>query len=261
MRAPLWQVDAFTQKPFAGNPAAVCLLDAYPDNATLQAIATENNLSETAYLVPQGNDFQIRWFTPGVEVELCGHATLASGHVVLTVLEPDRSDVTFHSPSGPLGVKRTESGYVMDFPARPSEPVDPPENLVAALGQQPTEVRRTRDDDYLCVYPDQPSVENLAPDFRALGEIGARGISVTARGNDCDFVSRFFAPASGIDEDPVTGSAHCALTPYWSARLDKARLTARQLSARGGEVGCEIRGDRVLLSGSAVSYLRGEIGF
>lgn len=256
MQITLYQVDAFTKRVFGGNPAAVCPLEAWLDDATMQAIAAENNLAETAFFVRNGNDYDLRWFTPTVEVPLCGHATLASGYVVLQFLETQRERVTFHSKSGPLHVVRDGNRLQLDFPALHSKPCPPPTGLAEALGAQPTAVLRAAN--YLVVLDSATTVRNLKPDIHQLGKLDANTI-VTARGDDCDFVSRFFAPLSGIPEDPVTGSAHCALTPYWADRLGKTSLFARQVSARGGELWCELHGDRVRMSGHAVLYMQGHI--
>ena len=261
MKLPMWQVDAFASKIFAGNPAAVVPLAGWLPDATLLGIAAENNLAETAYLVPQGEDYAIRWFTPTVEMPLCGHATLASGWVVLNRLEPGRDAVTFHSRSGPLTVRRDGARLAMDLPAIPHGPAAPNTAavgaLVAALGAKPVELYEGFQ--WLAVYDSTERVRTLAPDLGALGKLPVHGVIVTARGEGCDFVSRFFAPAAGVPEDPVTGSAHCRLVPYWAGKLGKQKLHARQLSARGGEIWCELRGDRVQLSGGVAPYLEGTI--
>ncbi|WP_029005831.1 PhzF family phenazine biosynthesis protein [Azorhizobium doebereinerae] len=272
MKAPLFQVDAFTTRRFAGNPAAVMLLDAYPADDVLRAVAAENNLSETAFLVRDGADYRLRWFTPAVEVPLCGHATLASAAVVMERLEPGRTSVTFHGASGPLPVARTPAGYVLDFPARPSEPVaeaDVVARIAAALGVVPQEVRANAFT-YLAVLESAAQVRALAPDLAAVKRLDRPGLIVTAPGQEAqgsgaagneaggfDMVSRYFAPAKGIDEDPVTGAAHTTLAPYWAARLGKARLAAFQASARGGEMTCTLKDDRVLLEGACVFFLDG----
>jgi len=252
-RLPLWQVDAFTGTLFAGNPAAVCLLDAWLPDATLQAIAAENNLSETAFAVPRDGDFALRWFTPAQEVDLCGHATLAAAHVLLG----ERAAVTFHTRSGALGVERRGGLLAMDFPALPAAAVRAPDALEHGLGRRPREVLRAVD--YLVVYDTAAEIEALVPDQERLARLDGRGVIVTAPGTDADFVSRFFAPKAGIPEDPVTGSAHSTLAPYWAARLGKTRLRARQISRRGGELECVLRGDRVEIAGRAVTYLEGTI--
>lgn len=260
MRAPIYQVDAFTTTRFAGNPAAVMLLDAFLPDATLQAIAAENNLAETAYLVPANGDYQLRWFTPGMEVPLCGHATLASAAVVMERLEPERAQVVFHSASGPLTVKKNGAGYVMDFPSRPSQRVGAPAGLGEALGVTPLEVAEN-EFNILALLPDEATLRGIAPDMAALIRIGKPGYIVTARGSHSgiDFVSRYFAPMKGIPEDPVTGSAHCMLAPFWAERLGKTDFTAYQASPRGGRVLCRLRGDRTELEGECVFYLEGEV--
>lgn len=259
MRLRLYQVDAFTGRVFRGNPAAVCPLERWLADSEMQAIAAENNLSETAFFVPEAGDYALRWFTPTTEVELCGHATLASAYVVFRHLEPARTVVTFRSRSGPLAVAREGEGLAMDFPALPPAPVEPPAPLVEGLGRAPEAVLAGMD--YLAVFGSADAVASLTPDPAALSRLDRRGVIATAPGRDCDFVSRFFAPKAGIVEDPVTGSAHCLLVPYWSKRLGKSRLVAHQISARGGEIDCENRGARVKLVGRAVQYLEGTIAF
>jgi PhzF family phenazine biosynthesis protein len=259
MRTPIFQVDAFTTHRFAGNPAAVLPMDRFPDDATLQAIAAENNLAETAFLVREGDDYRLRWFTPMVEVPLCGHATLASAAVVMERLEPGRRKVVFHSASGPLTVNRTESGYVMDFPARPSEQVSAPAGLAEALGVVPVEVYANTFN-YMALLDSAQAVRGLAPDMAAIARMDRPGVIVTAPGDGSyDFVSRYFAPAKGVPEDPVTGGAHCMLAPYWARRLGKTAFRAWQASQRGGEIICRLAGDRVELEGSCVFYLEGEV--
>jgi predicted PhzF superfamily epimerase YddE/YHI9 len=259
MRIPCYQVDAFTRTRFAGNPAAVCPLTRWLPDATLQAIAAENNLAETAFFVPEGEDFHLRWFTPEVEVDLCGHATLATAFVLMTELEPRRSAVRFRSQSGPLAVARDGEAFTLDFPSRPPVPSDSPPGLVAALGGAPREVLLSRD--WLVVYDTAAEVRGLRPDFAALARVeGAFAVIVSGPGDErgVDFVSRFFAPVQGIPEDPVTGSAHCTLAPYWAGRLGREQLHARQISRRGGEIRCTLRGDRVDLTGHAVLVRTGE---
>jgi len=259
---PLYQVDAFADRPFVGNPAAVCPLEAPIPEALMQDIAAENNLSETAFFHPQGDAFSLRWFTPTVEVELCGHATLASAFVLMTELDPARREVTFRTRSGLMAVFRRDDEFVLDFPAYPAAPVDADTaaRVAAALGAAPREVVRARS--LFAVFEDAKTVRGLAPDMRALAALGT-GMGVTAPGADearpVDFVSRYFAPGFGIDEDPVTGSAHCTLVPYWARQLGRTRLHALQLSPRGGELWCELSGTRVVLSGSVVPYLEGTI--
>jgi PhzF family phenazine biosynthesis protein len=259
MRVPIFQIDAFTTRRFAGNPAAVMPMDHFPEDAVLQAVAAENNLAETAFLVRQGGDYLLRWFTPTTEVPLCGHATLASAAVVMERLEPKRSKVLFHSASGPLTVCRTDAGYVMNFPARPSKPVSTPHGLADALGVAPIEVVADAFN-YLALLESAQLVRKLAPDIAAIARIARSGVIVTASGDGrYDFVSRYFAPAKGIPEDPVTGGAHCALAPYWAKRLNKTAFRAYQASRRGGEIICRLAGDRVELEGACVFYLEGEV--
>ncbi len=256
MQIPFYQVDAFTDKVFGGNPAAVCLLDAWPADRVLQDVAAENNLSETAFLVGKGGNYDLRWFTPTLEIDLCGHATLASAFIIFNYIEQAIAKVRFQTASGELQVARQGGLLSMDFPTRKAEtPVEMPE-LADALGSAPTALFRSRD--LLAVFDNEARVREMAPDFAALARIkDAFAVIVTAPGEKVDFVSRFFAPNAGIDEDPVTGSAHCTLIPYWAARLDKKQLHALQVSARGGELFCEERGDRVAIAGKAVLYARG----
>jgi predicted PhzF superfamily epimerase YddE/YHI9 len=262
VKAPFWHVDAFTGSLFGGNPAGVCLLEAWPAAATMQKIAAENNLSETAFVVLRGAQAaELRWFTPAVEIDLCGHATLAAAHVLFSYRAWPGSTVTFMSQSGPLVVERRDGLLVLDFPSRPALPCEPPAVLLRGLGGTgPVEVRGARD--YLCVYHSEDEVRALAPDMALLARIDRMGVIVTAAARnpkEADFVSRFFAPGVGIPEDPVTGSSHCTLIPYWAARLRRKRLRARQVSARGGELDCEDAGNRVKIGGRAVTYLAGEI--
>lgn len=256
---PLYQVDAFTTGPFTGNPAAVCVIDGWLPGDLMQKIAMENNLAETAFIVRQGNEWLIRWFTPVTEVDLCGHATLASSFIVLNLIEPERDEVTFRSMHmGDLIVRKYEDLLELDFPADTLHHCDLPRLLGEGLGTEPAECFIGRSD-YLLLYRDQAEIISLNPDFRKLSKAGGRGIIVTAPGADVDFVSRFFAPQAGIDEDPVTGSAHTTLTPFWSARLGKTSMKARQLSARGGYLECTVAGDRTLIAGRARLYFKGEI--
>ena len=257
MQIKLYQIDAFTDRPFAGNPAAVCPLDDWPDDATLQAIAAENNLSETAFIVPNDEGYHLRWFTPAVEVPLCGHATLASGHVVLNHLRPGTDAVAFETLSGPLHVRRDGDRLKMDFPALPPEPVEPPPGLVESIGGAPVEILKANY--YMLVYANEEEIEVLTPDFNSLGRLEGVNVMATAPGREVDFVSRFFAPAAGINEDPVTGSAHCMGAPYWVMKLDKSVLTARQISERGGDLVCELIDDRVHLTGACAFYMEGTI--
>jgi PhzF family phenazine biosynthesis protein len=257
MRIPLFQVDAFTSQVFRGNPAAVCLLESWPDDATLQSIAAENNLSDTAYLLGGDGVYDIRWMTPVQEVDLCGHATLASAFVLFAGAEKGRDEVVFRSKSGELKVRREGDLLTLDFPARPPQPVTASEDLLEGLGRPPREVWAARD--YLAVFETEDEVRTLAPDYERLARVDRFAVIATARGTRVDFVSRFFAPRQGIPEDPVTGSAHCTLVPFWSKRLGKKKLHALQVSPRGGELFCEDRGDRVAISGRAVRYLEGTI--
>ncbi len=262
MEIPIYQIDAFTGRLFAGNPAAVCPLTAWLPDATMQAIAAENNLSETAFFVAAEDGaaedgYELRWFTPTVEVPLCGHATLAAGFVIMTQLRPGAERVRFRTRSGALEVVRRGDLFELDLPASPPRPVETPESLVAALGKVPREVLAAKS--YLAVFADEAEVAALAPDMGAVAALDRDGVIVTAPGREADFVSRYFAPAAGIPEDPVTGSAHCVLTPYWAKRLGRSALRARQISARGGELFCEDRGDRVAVTGRAVCYLEGRI--
>jgi PhzF family phenazine biosynthesis protein len=259
VRLPIFQVDAFTTRRFSGNPAAVIPMDAFPEDATLQAIAAENNLSETAYLVRDGDDYRLRWFTPLTEVPLCGHGTLASAAVVMERLEPGRERVVFHSASGPLTVRRAGSAYVMDFPARPYALVAEPPGLAEALGVAPVQVW-TSATNYMVLLDSARTVRELAPDLSALARLDRTGVVVTAAGDEgYDCVSRYFAPAKGVPEDPVTGGAHCALAPYWAQRLGKSELRAFQASRRGGEILCRVLGERVELAGACVFYLEGHV--
>jgi predicted PhzF superfamily epimerase YddE/YHI9 len=257
MKIPYFVVDAFTGHLFGGNPAGVCLLQRWLPEAVMQNIAAENNLSETAFIVPRGVDFELRWFTPAIEIDLAGHPTLASAFVLFHEGKAPGDRIRFLSRGGELLVHRDDGVLEMDFPSRPATPCAAPEALVRGLGREPEAVFKARD--YLAVFPSETDVRSLRPDFAALQTLDALGIIATAPGADCDFVSRFFAPAAGIPEDPVTGSAHCTLIPYWSGRLGKTQLRARQVSRRGGELFCRSAGERVLIGGQAVLYLRGEI--
>lgn len=255
--APLYQVDAFTSNRFQGNPAAVVILRSFLPDRDLQAIAAENNLSETAFLVRTGRDYDIRWFTPTCEVPLCGHATLASSAVVMERLEKRRTSVVFHSQTGPLTVVRRGSRFVMDFPALASSRIPPVSELSTALGSAPAELFCTPSE-YMAVFTTERIVRDLRPDFERLAKLDRVGVIATAPSSPpFDFVSRCFGPAMGIPEDPVTGSAHCVLTPYWARRLGKSRLRAFQASSRGGELACVLRGDRVALEGKCAFFLEG----
>ncbi len=254
-------VDAFTDRPFAGNPAAVCVLSQTAPDDWMRNVAREMNLSETAFLVPEDGGYRLRWFTPAVEVELCGHATVASAHVLWQDGHlPPGAQARFHTRSGLLLADRRGEWIELDFPATPPAPAEPPAGLLAALGCGTNAVMRNKFD-YLLDIGSEAAVRALAPDFTALRKIEARGVIATARSSDprFDFVSRFFAPAVGVDEDPVTGSAHCALCPYWSQRLGKTEMTAFQASARGGVVRVRLNGDRVLLGGQAVTIMASEL--
>lgn len=259
MTLAIYQVDAFTSRLYGGNPAAIVPLDAWLPDAEMQSIAAENNLAETAYFVPQGDGYHLRWFTPAVEVDLCGHATLAAALVLYECLGYAKPQVSFASKSGPLAVTRDPEGvYWLDFPSRPPVAITASMDVLRAVGGSPKEVLAARDQ--FLVYETEKEVRALKPDMTALGKAKDVFAAIaTAPGTDCDFVSRFFAPGAGIPEDPVTGSAHCELIPYWAARLGKTKMFARQISARGGEIWCEHQGDRVRIGGRGVLYLKGEI--
>jgi predicted PhzF superfamily epimerase YddE/YHI9 len=257
MQIPIFQVDAFSSSVFSGNPAAVCPLQEWLPDPTLQAIAAENNLAETAFFVPANGGYRLRWFTPACEVDLCGHATLASAYVLFTELEEKGPTVRFATQSGELTVERRGELLVMDFPSRPPAKQIPDPAVIAAVGGKPVETLASRD--YLLVYAAASEVKALSPDMQALKKLDRFGFIATARGEDCDFVSRFFAPAQGIPEDPATGSSHCTLIPYWAEKLSKTDLHARQISPRGGEFFCGLRGERVEIRGRAALFLRGQI--
>ena len=255
----MYQVDAFTSELFRGNPAAVCILETWPEPLLMQSIAAENNLSETAFAVKAGEVYEIRWFTPETEVDLCGHATLATAHVLFGHLGYPGKVITFRSfHRGTLKVEKSDDRLVLDFPADKLKEIPVPEWAVAALHKRPVKAFLGRSD-WMLVFASQSELEGMRPEFGKLKETGKRGVIVTAMGVEVDFVSRFFAPGAGINEDPVTGSAHTSLVPYWSRVLGKKRMKARQLSARGGELVCEDQGDRVKIAGNAVTYLKGEI--
>jgi len=259
MNLPIYWIDAFTDRTFRGNPAAVVPLEAWLEDALLQRIANENGLSETAYFVRTGpSRAQLRWFTPAVEVDLCGHATLATAHVLFNELGQSESPFVFDTKSGPLSVARRGPLIELDFPARPAQAAEPTGDLLRGLRRDPDQVLRS-ERMWLCVYKTADEVIGLAPDHAALAPAVPGRIIVTAPGTDCDFVSRFFAPDAGIAEDPVTGSAHCTLVPYWAGRLGRTRLHARQVSRRGGELWCELDGDRVRMAGCGAPYLKGRI--
>ena len=260
MKQTIYQVDAFASEVFSGNPAAVCILDTWLPETLMQQIAMENNLSETAFLVKSDEKYEIRWFTPGVEVDLCGHATLASAYVLFMELESSATTIEFLSlRSGALSVKRESDGQLtLNFPADSMILIDPIPELNEAMGRDAIACLKGKTD-VMLIYESQEDIESLNPNFFLLKNLDVRGVITTAPGNEVDFVSRFFAPRSGVDEDPVTGSAHTSLTPYWSYAMGKKKLIARQLSQRGGELKCRLDGDRVLISGQARLYMKGEI--
>ena len=257
MKLNIYQVDAFAEKVFEGNPAAVCPLEEWVGDDVLQKIAEENNLSETAFFAPEDQGFKLRWFTPAAEVDLCGHATLAAAYVLYEHLGYSGPEISFSTRSGELIVKRAPKGLSMDFPASMPEPVQSPDNLVAGLGREPKEVLAAFD--YIAVLESENEIENLHPDFSRWLDLDLRGVVVTAPGKEVDFVSRCFYPKLRVNEDPVTGSAHCELAPYWGKKLGRENLTAKQLSKRTGLVECALVEDRVILSGNAVSYMQGQI--
>lgn len=257
MKLAIFQIDAFSSRIFSGNPAAVIPLEYWLDDGQLQAIASENNLSETAFFVNRDGYYQLRWFTPQREVDLCGHATLASAYVIMNKIEPELKEITFGTRSGELTVCKKDGLFSMDFPAHPPEACDPPENLLLSLDKKPKEILASNY--YLVVYESESEVRALHPYMAKLKELDRMAVIVTAPGDDVDFVSRFFAPAVGIPEDPVTGSAHCTLIPYWAEKLGKKKMTARQVSHRGGELSCELKDSRVLIAGTGVLYMEGTI--
>ena len=257
MKIPMYQVDAFTDHVFGGNPAAVCVLGDWLENETMQNIAAENNLSETAFLVEAEDCFKLRWFTPKAEIDLAGHPTLAAAHVVFHCLKPGLREVRFESPSGPLLIKEEKGLINMDFPSRPGKPCGATPELARGLGAEPVELYLARD--HMAVFETEEQILALKPDFPRLSGLDSMGVIVTAPGREVDFVSRFFAPKMGINEDPVTGSAHCTLIPYWARRLGKSRLSARQVSERIGVLACEDKGERISMAGKAVLYLEGFI--
>ena len=257
MKLPLYQVDAFTTRLFGGNPAAVVVMDDWLRDDLLQAIAAENNLAETAFVLPIPDVCPLRWFTPALEVDLCGHATLATAHVLFRYHFPALQQITFSTKSGNLIVARDGDVLAMDFPSRPGRPVELTDALVSGVGAKPREAFLARD--LLAVFDSEAEIRAFRPDFERIASLDAFALIISAPGTDVDFVSRFFAPRAGIPEDPATGSSHCTLVPYWADRLGKSRLVARQLSSRGGELRCEQRGERVIIGGGTVEYLRGEI--
>ena len=257
MKLPIFQVDAFTEHLFGGNPAAVVLLDEWLADRLLQSIARENNVSETAFVISRGERFDIRWFSPTVEVELCGHATLATAHVLFNHGYVSDSRIVFRYDRGLLSVERKDDVLAMDFPALPAKRIEEDPQVTSALGSAPSQLHRSTN--LLAVFDEQYQIEELRPNFLAMSALATYGVIASAPGTDCDFVSRFFAPSAGIPEDPVTGSAHCTLIPYWGQRLEKRVLHARHISARGGEIFCEERGNRVTIGGRAREYMTGEI--
>ncbi len=258
MKIPYFHVDAFAVKAGSGNPAGVCLLDSWVDDKIMQCITTENNLSETAFLVKNGSEYEIRWFTPTSEINLCGHATLASGYVIFNFLKYETNKIVFNSHlSGKLSVEHKDGLFELDFPSIPPKPCETSNLIIDALGFVPVETLRA--DDYLIVFENENQVLKTNPKYELLEQLDARGVIVTAKGGKSDFVSRFFCPKYGIREDPVTGSSHCTLIPYWNEKLKKSQLHAFQLSKRGGELFCKYRNNRVSIAGSAICYMHGEI--
>lgn len=260
MRQRIYQIDAFTNQTFGGNPAAVCILDSWLNPELMQQIAQENNLAETAFAVKKDDLYEIRWFTPEVEVDLCGHATLATAFVLFHFYELEKDTIQFYSSrSGNLTVAKADNGWLtMDFPTDNLVAIQNIEELDTAIGKAPVKTLKGKTD-YMMVYSSQKEIEEIEPNHHLLAQLDVRGVIVTGPGDEVDFVSRFFAPACGIPEDPVTGSAHTSLTPYWTEILDKTKMTAKQLSKRGGDLVCEYLGERVKISGKAVLYLTGEI--
>jgi PhzF family phenazine biosynthesis protein len=259
MKLTIYQVDAFAEEVFCGNPAAVIPLEDWIDDALMQKIAMENNLSETAFFVKTDSGYHLRWFTPEYEIDLCGHATLASAYIIKNFIDPPVAEISFSTQkAGVLKASAAEGTYTLDFPSRIPEPCDTPGKLLPSLGvSQAVEVLRSRD--YFVVLPNEDAVRNVEPDYNLMKELDTIGVIITAKGKEADVVSRCFYPGLGIQEDPVTGSAHCNIVPYWSEKLGKQKLNCRQLSPRGGHLQCELVGDRVLMSGKCVLYLQGEI--
>ncbi len=258
MELTIYQVDAFTNQRFKGNPAAVVPLQEWLPDAVMQDIAQENNLAETAFFVPEGDGYRLRWFTPLVEVDLCGHATVATAHVLYEHLHYDKNVINFQSRSGVLTVEKRGTQYLLNFPTDTLTKIENAPHIIDAIGMTPVEIYQGKTD-WMVVLEEQPQLENLKPDLRKIAEAGGRGTIVTAPGVEVDFVSRCFFPQSGVDEDPVTGSAHTSLTPYWAKRLNKNVLTARQISKRSGDLTLEWKGDRTEIGGEAVTYLVGKI--
>lgn len=257
MEISLYQIDAFASKLFEGNPAAVCPLDEWLPDEIMQSIAKENNLSETAFFVPKGKGFHIRWFTPASEVDLCGHATLAAAYVLFNILGYKRDKIEFDSKSGILVVRKDNEWIVMDFPAQPPVLCDIPKEIVAAFDRAPIECLKS--EDYVVVFEREVDIESANPDFGQLIKLDLRGVIITAKSSRYDFITRFFAPKYGIPEDPVTGSAYTQLAPYWASKIGSKRFRVKQVSSRGGELTCEMVDDRVLISGKAIKYLEGKI--
>lgn len=257
MKIPIYQIDAFTNIQFKGNPAAICPLDSWISDELMQNIAMENNLSETAFFVKSGSGYELRWFTPKGEIDLCGHATLATSFVIFNYIDKEAQTIDFFTKSGLLQISRTGKLIDMVFPSREGDKIEAPEILVKALGKMPTEVYKSRD--YMAVFETEEDIREMAPDMELLKKLDVLGIIVTAKGREADFVSRFFAPRAGVNEDPVTGSAHCTLVPYWKKVLNKSEFTALQLSERTGTLYCTDLGDRVKMSGEAAAYLEGFI--
>lgn len=257
MKLPIYQVDAFAESRFEGNPAAVCPLENWLPDSLLQAISAENNLSETAFYVKNGDRYDLRWFTPTSEVDLCGHATLATAYIIFQQTDAEQSEIVFDSRSGELRVTKQGELLTLDFPEQIGEPCATPIPLIEGLGATPIATYRAMD--YMAVFETEEQIATMSPDFKRLMDLDLRGVIVTAHGNHVDFVSRVFAPNYGVNEDPVTGSAHCTLAPYWGEKLGKRQLSARQLSKRGGSLHCELQGDRVLISGKVAPYLEGSI--
>ena len=257
MKLPIYQIDAFAEKRFEGNPAAVVPLEQWLPDETMQAIAEENNQAETAFFVPESSGYRIRWFTPNKEVKLCGHATLASAYVLFHFLGYEDTSVTFSSLSGDLRVSKKDNLLTLDFPVQPPEACDAPPALIAGLGREPTEC--LKQEDYIAVFENESDVHDLDPNHEAFKQLDLRGVIATAPAQECDFVVRFFAPKFGIPEDSVTGSAYTQLTPYWANKLNKLSLSAKQVSTRGGKLQCVLQAERVLISGSAVTYMQGSI--
>jgi len=257
MKIDIYQIDAFANRAFAGNPAAVCPLDSWLPNGLMQSIAAENNLSETAFFVPEDTGYSIRWFTPVTEVNLCGHATLASAYVIFNILGFTGDTIRFASKSGNLPVTKNGDWLVLDFPSQPARPCEIPQKVIRAFGVTPIEC--LKNEDYIVIFDTAAQVKAIHPDMELIKTLDCRGVIISAAAQDYDFVARFFAPDFGVPEDPVTGSAYTRLAPYWATKLDKTKFKVKQVSARGGELLCDLKGDRVLISGKAVQYLAGVI--